>query len=235
MNQLIHVTADTLPNLIDRATQALANARTAAEVLEARDMARMAYDAAKSFSRMEQAKRAHDTLMAEVYRAQANALAIEARAKMRLAEEYDAAQDRGEVASGSVRTDIVADHNDVRPATAADLGIRRDEIHEARQFRDAERADPGIIDRTISRMIERGEEPTKAALRREVIAKPAPRVSQRGLWVWGRIKDFERDGYLAAGADALLAEMTPEMRLEVRRYAPEVAAFIQQIGRGAAE
>ena len=64
---------------------------------------------------------------------------------MRLAEEYDAAQDRGEVASGSVRTDIVADHNDVRPATAADLGIRRDEIHEARQFRDAERADPGII------------------------------------------------------------------------------------------
>jgi hypothetical protein len=75
---------------------------------------------------------------------------------MRLAEEYDAAQDRGEVASGSVRTDIVADHNDVRPATAADLGIRRDEIHEARQFRDAERADPGIIDRTISGMIERG-------------------------------------------------------------------------------
>jgi hypothetical protein len=98
MNQLVHVTPDTLPSLIDRATQALANARTAAEVLEARDMARMAYDAAKSFSRMEQAKRAHDTLIAEVYRAQANALAIEARAKMRLAEEYDAAQDRGEVA-----------------------------------------------------------------------------------------------------------------------------------------
>ena len=234
MNQLVHVTPDTLPSLIDRATQALANARTAAEVLEARDMARMAYDAAKSFSRMEQAKRAHDTLIAEVYRAQANALAIEARAKMRLAEEYDAAQDRGEVATRQHNPGSgghVEGYN--MPATAADLGIRRDEIHEARQFRDAERAAPGIIDRTISGMIERGEEPTKAALRREVIAKPAPRVSQRGLWVWGRIKDFERDGYLAAGADALLAEMTPEMRLEVRRYAPEVAALIQQIGEKA--
>jgi len=228
MNQLVHVTPDTLPSLIDRATQALANARTAAEVLEARDMARMAYDAAKSFSRMEQAKRAHDTLIAEVYRAQANALAIEARAKMRLAEEYDAAQDRGDVQKhgGQLPRDLAGN----KVPSAAEVGLRYDEIHEARQFRDAERADPGIIDRTISGMIERGEEPTKAALRREVIAKPAPRVSQRGLWVWGRIKDFERDGYLAAGADALLAEMTPEMRLEVRRYAPEVAAFIQQIG-----
>ena len=28
--------------------------------------------------------------------------------------------------------------------SAADLGIRRDEIHEARQFRDAERPDPGM-------------------------------------------------------------------------------------------
>jgi hypothetical protein len=221
-----------LPSLIDRATQALVNARTAAEVLEARDMARVAYDAAKSFSRMEQAKRAHDTLIAEVYRAQANALAIEARAKMRLAEEYDAAYDRGEVQKvGGDRVSIVAGNNNA--PSIDDLGIRRDEIHEARQFRDAERADPGIIDRTISGMIERGEEPTKAALRREVIAKPAPRVSQRGLWVWGRIKDFERDGYLAAGADALLAEMTPEMRLEVRRYAPEVASFIQQLGETA--
>jgi hypothetical protein len=70
---------------------------------------------------------------------------------MRLAEEYDAAQDRGEVA-GHGRSKVEPDNL----TTAADLGIRRDEIHEARQFRDAERADPGIIDRTISGMIERG-------------------------------------------------------------------------------
>jgi len=59
---------------------------------------------------------------------------------MRLAEEYDAAQDRGEVA-GHGRSKVEPDNL----TTAADLGLRRDEIHEARQFRDAERADPGII------------------------------------------------------------------------------------------
>jgi hypothetical protein len=35
------------------------------------------------------------------------------------------------------------------PATAADLGIRRDEIHEARKLRDAESAEPGLIRRAL--------------------------------------------------------------------------------------
>ncbi|WP_155773974.1 hypothetical protein [Rhodovulum sp. MB263] len=43
----------------------------------------------------------------------------------------DAAQERGEVSSGGGRPDCVEDRNAV-PATAADLGLRRDEIHEAR-------------------------------------------------------------------------------------------------------
>ena len=38
---------------------------------------------------------AHDDVLGAVYRAQADALMIEARAKMRLADEYDAAQERG--------------------------------------------------------------------------------------------------------------------------------------------
>lgn len=98
MNVPLTVPADTLPVLIDRATAALANARTSAEVLEARDMARLVYDAAKSAGRMARAKRAHDAVIAAVYRAQADALLIEARAKVRLADEYDAAQERGEAA-----------------------------------------------------------------------------------------------------------------------------------------
>lgn len=84
------------------------------------------------------AKQAHDTLMMEVHRSQAHALAIRARAEMRLAEEYDAAQERGEVSTGGGRPDCVEDRNAV-PATAVDLGLRRDEIHAARKLRDAER------------------------------------------------------------------------------------------------
>lgn len=47
---------------------------------------------------------------------------------MRLAEEYTEAQERGEVARLGQYPRDVADHN---ISTAADLGLRRDEIHEA--------------------------------------------------------------------------------------------------------
>ncbi|MFC3613568.1 hypothetical protein ACFORG_07325 [Lutimaribacter marinistellae] len=53
---------------------------------------------------------------------------------MRLAEEYDAAQERGEVAKRGWESGVDKDNI----TTSADLGIRRDEIHEARKFRDAE-------------------------------------------------------------------------------------------------
>jgi hypothetical protein len=182
MNDLVEQARhEHLPTLIDRAAAALLAARTSGEVLEARDLARVAYDAARSAGRMARAKAAHDEVIAAVYRAQADALLIEARAKMRLADEYDAAQARGEVSRGGGRPDCVVDRNAV-PATAADLGLRRDEIHEARRLRDAEAADPGRTERALREIVARGEEPTKAALRREVLgadatAEPARDVS----------------------------------------------------------
>lgn len=51
---------------------------------------------------------------------------------------------------------------------AADLGLRRDEIFEARQLRDAEIAEPGIVERVIAARTAAREEPTKAALREAV-------------------------------------------------------------------
>ena len=155
--------AQNLPALIDRAARMLAGARTAAEVLEARDVASLAYDAAKRASRFQRAKAAHDDLIAATHRAQADALEIEALAKRRLADEYDAAQARGEVKRNGGNRSTVEDRN---TATAADLGLRRDQIHEARQLRDAEVADPGIVRRTLDERLARGEEPTRSAVRR---------------------------------------------------------------------
>lgn len=229
MNAPALIQTETLPVLIDRATAALSSARSSAEVLEARDMARVAYDAAKSAGRMAQAKQAHDSLIAEIHRAQANALAIRARAEMRLAEEYDAAQDRGEVAKSGQRNDLVGSHNEVKP-TAADLGIRRDEIHEARKLRDAEASEPGLISRALDAMVARGEEPTRAALKREVFDKPKPKqMDPKALWVWGRLKDFEREGILSSDPDRLLSEMTDPMRADVRRLLPLVRGFIEDM------
>lgn len=164
-------TPERLPDIIDAARNALEGARTSAQVLEARDMAAVAYDAASRFTRR---KAAFDHMTALAMRMQAQALRIEARAKERLAEEYDAAQERGEVSKGGGRPDCVADANAV-PATAADLGLRRDEIHEARKLRDAERADPGAIDRSIDQRLASGEAPTRTSLKRDLgIIKPKP-------------------------------------------------------------
>lgn len=229
MNLVAIMPKETLPQLIDKAAEALEAARSSAEVLEARDMARLAYDAAKSTMRIAHAKLAHDSLMVEIHTAQAHALAIRARAEMRLAQEYDSAQQRGEVSDGRSGPGAgVVDGN--AKATAADIGIRRDEIHAARRLRDAEAAEPGIIQRTINEMVERGEEPTSAALRRKVLDRPQPRtMDRRALWLWGRLEDFERDGVLDAGADFLVSEMTPQMRAMVHRIAPKVMAFLSEV------
>lgn len=181
MNELVTVAADSLPILLDRAATALAGAKSSAEVLEARDLAHVAYDAAKSAGRMARNKKAYDDVIGAVYRAQADALMIEARAKMRLADEYDAAQERGEVA-GHGRSNVEV-HN---VTTAADLGLRRDEIHEARKLRDAEAASPGKTAKVLSDLVARGEEPTKAALRREMVneaptEEPADAKARRAL------------------------------------------------------
>lgn len=157
-----------LPALVKRAADSLMSANTSAEVLEARDAAKVAYDAAKLAGRMARAKRAHDDVIGAVYRAQADALLIEARAKARLADEYDAAQERGEVAGSGYRSDLVGDDNEVRKPTASDLGLRRDEIHEARQVRDAEIASPGFLESAVEDRVSMGQEPTKAFVKERV-------------------------------------------------------------------
>lgn len=167
----IHPAAETtaLPALVDRAVSALANARTAAEVLEARDMASFAYDAAKKMARLAQAKSAHDSLVAAAHRTQANALTIEAEAKRRLADEYDAAQERGEVATRQTARKSSSQQEHDRPATTADIGLSRKQIHEARMIRDVEKTEPGVVRRAVNEALAAGEEPTKARVRRAVI------------------------------------------------------------------
>lgn len=165
---LFHQADSSLPQLVDHAANTLANARSAAEVLEARDLASFAYDAAKRAARLAKAKNAHDELIAAAHRAQADALTIEALAKRRLADEYDSAQERGDVQAHG-RPKNLPDGKDFLPATAADLGLSHKEVHEARAIRNAEEVDPGIVRRTLDEKLARGEEPTRTALRKMVV------------------------------------------------------------------
>lgn len=61
-----------------------------------------------------------------------------------------AAQERREVGQQTGRPKVVPDENDFSPPTAADIGINRKDIHDARIIRDAEVADPGVIERTVT-------------------------------------------------------------------------------------
>lgn len=156
------VAVQTLPGLVQRAASQLASATSAAEVLEARDMASVAYDAAKKAARLAKARGAFNEIVAKANHAQADALEIEALANRRIADEYDAAQARGEVkAANNAKTTSNAE-----AVSAPDIGLTHKEVHEARKIRDAEEADPGIVRRTLDEALEAGQEPTRAAVRR---------------------------------------------------------------------
>jgi hypothetical protein len=177
---LVPQQVERLPQLIEQAAGALAKATTAGEVLEARDQAAMAYDAAKIAAHFAKVKEAHDTILAACHNAQANALKIEARAQCRLADEYDAAQARGEVqtAGGDRKSINVSEQNIDRP-TVEDIGLTRKQIHEARQIRDAEKAEPGIVQRTVDAKLKAGVGPTRAYVRRAVARATATPASDK--------------------------------------------------------
>lgn len=158
---------NTLPGMVHAAAQKLAAAADAAEVLDARDAARLTYTTAQMAGRIAKAKGAHDTLVAAAHRAQADALDIEAAAKRRLADEYDAGQERGEVATKGKRVNV-PDRN--IKATAAEIGITRKEVHEARRVRNAEQAQPGVVREALDKALDEGKEPSRAVVN-EAVAK----------------------------------------------------------------
>ena len=89
-----------------------------------------AYNAAKTTARIAKAKSAHDAVITTVYRAQADALEIESVAKRKLADEYDAAQERGEVKTRAHNQRASSAPEEA--VSASDIGLTHRDIHEAR-------------------------------------------------------------------------------------------------------
>jgi hypothetical protein len=75
---------------------------------------------------------------------------------------------------------------------------------------------------------------TKGMLRQATGGKAEggrPVVTTQALWLWGRLKDFERDGLLAKSPEEEMRTMTAPMLDDVHRLAPKVAAWLKQIGK----
>ena len=50
------------------------------------------------------------------------------------------------------------------------------------------------------------------------------------LWLWGRMRDFERDGFADKNTDQLVSKMTEPMRTDVARLAPAMVEFFAKLG-----
>jgi hypothetical protein len=120
-----------------------------------------AYDQAKAAANYGKRMQASEQLISKAYRLQADALLIEARAKMALADQYDEAQAAGMVATQG-RPKKVSDENLFR---LEDVGLNKARVHEARKLRDAETKRPGLVQQAIEARIEVGLEPSRANLR----------------------------------------------------------------------
>lgn len=58
---------------------------------------------------------------------------------------------------------------------------------------------------------------------------PQPKIPDNVLWLWGRMRDFEREGFADADTATLLEAMTETMRADVVRIAPLMADFFQSL------
>ncbi|MGF6636790.1 hypothetical protein [Paraburkholderia sp. MM6662-R1] len=195
--------------------------------------------------RVDEVKDLRDRALAlEVYARQAKntdaerkACAIRLRAERRagvllkeLAEAEMRATPKGNVNPANASPKVSHDSTPSRPQTLADLGVTRDQsskwqklaaIPEA-QFEEALRDPAG--------------KPSTAALVREIrndVAATINRIPEDVLWIWGRVRDFESDGYLSKNPIAIYDAMTDAMQADMRRIVPAMAAFLCAMLEGA--
>jgi hypothetical protein len=55
-------------------------------------------------------------------------------------------------------------------------------------------------------------------------------VSADALWLWGRLRDFTTEEWLAKSPNDVMSTMTPEMKDDVHRFAPRFAKWLKRIG-----
>jgi hypothetical protein len=72
--------------------------------------------------------------------------------------------------------------------------------------------------------------PSTKGILRAVEEPKRTMVADDALWLWGRLKDFERDGMLEKAPADVLETMTEPMKDDTHRLAPKVSAWLKRIG-----
>jgi hypothetical protein len=148
---LVH-DVESLPALLARAGQRLLDARSSGEVLEAKKIA----EAALPLARVTRA--ANET--------HGDCIRIISLAEIRMANEIDAGQERGEVATQERGRPVsVQGSGTSSAATLDELGVSRQRLSEWREVRDA---GPDVVESAIQEALDEGRAPTKADIRRNI-------------------------------------------------------------------
>jgi hypothetical protein len=181
---------------------------------------------------VDEAKDIRDRALAfEIYARQAKNVEAERRAcKVRLRAERKAGQldkQRQKAKAGPPRTIGFPMEPINRGApTLAELGVSKKQAHTWRKLADVPQE---LFDAVL---VDPDRKPTTAGII-AAATPPEPEVipvSKDALWLWGRLRDFERDGLLAQLPGDVLLTMTPQMLDDVHRLAPTVSAWLRQIG-----
>jgi hypothetical protein len=155
-----------LPAIIHSIDNRIAKASTINEIKAIKIEIAKYLDDEKRTERLVKAKKASEEAKQELYFIRAELIKRKMMADIRIADEYDAAQCRGEVAGhGGARNFKVA-ACDLEKITLTDVNLTKQEIYDARQARNAEKIKPGITNEILVQQIKKDRSPTEAELRR---------------------------------------------------------------------
>ena len=107
-----------------------------------------------------------------------------------------------------------------REGTLSDLGISRKQSAKWQQLAD-------VPESEFEAALASPKKPSTSSLVNG--SKPKKQMNPKALWLWGRLRDFEREGILDARPEDLLEEMTAAMRADVRRLAQLIADWLGEI------
>jgi hypothetical protein len=176
---------------------------------------------------VDEVKEIRDKALAiEVYAKQAKNTEAERRAcEIRLRAERKAGQllasmakAKGARGNPNGRGAPIVPSEGARPQTLSELGITHDQSSKWQQL-------AAVPEQEFESALAAPEKPSTNGI---IGKKPEP-MNPRALWLWGRLRDFERDGLLDDEQSALLNEMTDAMRADVRRLAPLVARWLEGV------
>lgn len=113
-------------------------------------------------------------------------------------------------------------------ATAlSDTGISRQTAH---RFQALANVPQNVFDQALADPDKPSAAKVMARAKIADAVAPQPKVSDEALWLWGRLRDFERMGLLTVRPAVLFQSMTDAMRGDVLRLAPMVGEALSIIG-----